>query len=103
MTVLMISMSFFSNVASQATGGRGEATAESSRTDEDTKAADRELEKNVHRALGKTKKLSSVDIRVHAEAGVVTLAGTVPNQRQVDKAAHVAESVPDVTSVWNYL
>ncbi|WP_410857649.1 BON domain-containing protein [Paraburkholderia sp. SIMBA_054] len=68
-----------------------------------TKADDRRLEKDVHHALGTTKHLTSIGIRVHADAGVVTLTGTVPNRVAVDRAASAAKGVPGVTQVRNNL
>jgi osmotically-inducible protein OsmY len=72
-------------------------------TDTTTAVADRKLEKDVHYAPGKTKHLTSRDIRVHAAAGVVTLSGSVPNRTALDRAAEAAQGVPGVTAVRNNL
>lgn len=67
------------------------------------KAADRALQKNVIRALSKTKGLRAATITVRAHGGAVTLEGTVPEQSQVGLATQAAESVEGVTSVTNSL
>lgn len=67
------------------------------------KAANRALQKDVLRALSKTKGLRNSTITVRANNGVVTLEGTVPEQSQIDQAAHAAEAVDGVISVKNAL
>lgn len=67
------------------------------------KAADRALQKNVLRALSKTRGLRVSAITVRARNGVVTLEGTVPEQSQIDLATQAAEAVEGVTSVTNAL
>lgn len=67
------------------------------------KAANRALQKQVLRALTKTKGLRNSTITVRANNGAVTLEGTVPEQSQVDLATHAAEGVAGVTSVKNAL
>lgn len=67
------------------------------------KAANRALQKEVLRALTKTKGLRNSTITVRASNGAVTLEGTVPEQSQVDMATHAAEGVAGVTSVKNAL
>jgi hyperosmotically inducible protein len=67
------------------------------------KAADRALQKDVLRALSKTKGLRVAAITVRARNGVVTLEGTVPEQSQVGLATQVAEGVEGVKSVTNAL
>ncbi|CAN7411026.1 BON domain-containing protein [Paraburkholderia hospita] len=57
----------------------------------------------INHALGKTKHLTSRDIRVHAAAGVVTLSGSVPNRSALDRAAQAAQEVPGVMAVRNNL
>lgn len=68
-----------------------------------TRAADRALEKEVVRALSKTKGLRVSTIGVRARNGVVTLEGMVPEQSQAELAARVAAGVPGVTQVKNAL
>ncbi|HEX7913108.1 MAG TPA: BON domain-containing protein [Paraburkholderia sp.] len=68
-----------------------------------TKAADRALGRKVRSALSKTKGLSVANITVRARSGAVTLAGTVPEQGQVDVATQAAQGVAGVTSVKNAL
>ncbi|CAE6962035.1 BON domain-containing protein [Paraburkholderia domus] len=67
------------------------------------RAADRALQKDVLRALSKTKGLRVSAITVRARNGVVTLEGTVPEQSQVGMAIQAAEGVEGVKSVTNAL
>jgi hyperosmotically inducible periplasmic protein len=67
------------------------------------RAANRALQKDVVRALSKTKGLRSSAITVRASNGAVTLEGTVPEESQMDLATHAAEAVPGVVSVKNML
>ncbi|NPT36681.1 BON domain-containing protein [Paraburkholderia xenovorans] len=67
------------------------------------KAADRALQKNVVRALSRTKGLRAATITVRAHNGAVILEGTVPEQAQVGLATQAAEGVEGVTSVTNAL
>ncbi|MFM0099513.1 BON domain-containing protein [Paraburkholderia nemoris] len=67
------------------------------------KAANRALGRKVRSALSKTKGLSVTNITVRARGGAVTLAGSVPEQPQVDLATQAAQGVPGVTSVKNAL
>ncbi|MEM5385094.1 BON domain-containing protein [Paraburkholderia phymatum] len=99
--VLTLSASVYAQTANAPNGASAAASADSTQTA--TKVDDRQLEKNVHHALGKTKHLTSIGIRVHADAGVVTLTGTVPNRAAVDRAASAAKGVPGVTEVRNNL
>ena len=68
-----------------------------------TKAADRALQKNVLRALSKTRGLRVSAITVRAHNGVVTLEGTVPEESQVELATQAAGAVEGVKSVTNAL
>jgi hyperosmotically inducible protein len=101
--VLILSASVFAQTAGAPNGASAAAPADSTQTATATKVNDRQLEKDVHHALGKTKHLTSIGIRVHADAGVVTLTGTVPNRAAVDRAASAARGVPGVTEVRNNL
>jgi|GEM_PF-1775911 len=99
---IMLSTSGFAQTTRAGNGGDAAASG-SAHADTTTGATDRKLEKDVHHALGKTKHLTSIGIRVHADAGVVTLSGTVPNRTALDRAAEVAQGVPGVTTVRNNL
>ncbi|MFL9902649.1 BON domain-containing protein [Paraburkholderia fungorum] len=68
-----------------------------------TKKADSALGRKVRNALSKTKGLSVANITVRARGGAVTLAGTVPEQPQIDLATQTAQGVAGVTSVKNAL
>ncbi|MFM0171771.1 BON domain-containing protein [Paraburkholderia sediminicola] len=67
------------------------------------KAADRALQKNVIRALSRTKGLRAATITVRVHNGAVILEGTVPEESQVGLATQAAEGVEGVTSVTNAL
>jgi osmotically-inducible protein OsmY len=67
------------------------------------KTANRQLGRKVRSALAKTKGLSVANITVRARGGAVTLAGTVPEQQQIDLATQSAQGVAGVTSVKNAL
>src|SRR5579864_2142619 len=67
------------------------------------RAANRQLQKTVRRALTRTKGLAASGIAVRARDGVVTLQGWVPEQSQVALALRTAQDVPGVTSVNNQL
>ena len=87
--------------SSDAMGSSGAAMAAPSA--KAVKKADRSLGRKVRSALSKTKGLSVTNITVRARGGAVTLAGTVPEQPQVDLATQAAQAVPGVTSVKNAL
>jgi hyperosmotically inducible protein len=63
------------------------------------RAANRQLQKQVRKALTRTKGLNGSGISVQARSGVVTLQGWVPEQSQAALATQAAEGVPGVTSV----
>lgn len=65
--------------------------------------ADRQLAKQVRHVLAKTKGLVSVNLTVRAKRGVVTLRGSVPDNKQVALAGQVAGGVNGVQSVDNQL
>ncbi|ASW00762.1 BON domain-containing protein [Paraburkholderia aromaticivorans] len=77
--------------------------AASAPTAKQVKAADRALGRKVRGVLAKTKGLSVANITVRARGGAVTLAGSVPEQQQIDIATQAAQGVAGVTSVKNAL
>ncbi|WP_025600735.1 BON domain-containing protein [Burkholderia sp. WSM2230] len=79
------------------------AAASSAATGKQAKAANRALGRKVRSALARTKGLSVANINVRARGGAVTLAGTVPEQSQIDVATQAAQGVAGVTSVKNAL
>jgi osmotically-inducible protein OsmY len=68
-----------------------------------SKQANRALRKSVYAALGKDKAIDAGSISVTAKDGAVTLAGTVAEATQIEKAAALAKGVPGVVSVKNKL
>ncbi|MFM0226069.1 BON domain-containing protein [Paraburkholderia dipogonis] len=91
------------NAYAQSSDAAAPAAASASPTAKQTKAADRALGRKVRTALSKTKGLSVANITVRARGGAVTLAGSVPEQPQVDLATQAAQGVAGVTSVKNAL
>ncbi|WP_244832000.1 BON domain-containing protein [Caballeronia sp. TF1N1] len=99
MALLSASMTGFAQNASDS----GAMVASSAAPASNNKAANRKLAKDVRRALSRTKDVSVANINVRALNGVVTLAGTVPDESQIDKATKSAQGVAGVTSVKNAL
>jgi osmotically-inducible protein OsmY len=67
------------------------------------RAANRQLQKKVRRALVHVRGLNASGIAVRARGGAVTLQGWVPEQSQVQLALSTAQGVPGVVSVSNQL
>lgn len=63
------------------------------------KTKDALLETKVAGALATTPDVHSLDISVAAQSGVIHLSGSAPDQRQIDKAREVAQSVDGVERV----
>ncbi|HZZ11333.1 MAG TPA: BON domain-containing protein [Paraburkholderia sp.] len=91
------------NAYAQSSDATAPAAASAAPSAKSTKAADRAMGRKVRSALSKTKGLSVANITVRARGGAVTLAGTVPEQPQVDIATQAAQGVAGVTSVKNAL
>ncbi|NML97086.1 BON domain-containing protein [Paraburkholderia sp. RP-4-7] len=79
------------------------ASAPASTSAVSSKTANRALQKNVRRALSRSKGLSVANILVRAQGGAITLQGTVPESGQIDLATKIAGGVAGVTSVVNRL
>jgi osmotically-inducible protein OsmY len=67
------------------------------------RAANRALQRKVRSTLARTKGLTVGNITVKARDGAVTLAGSVPEQAQIELATNAAQGVAGVTSVNNAL
>lgn len=65
--------------------------------------ADFKLEHAVQKAFDKEKHFDSSDVRVVSRKGVVTLDGTMPDDKQIQKATEIATATPGVKSVTNSL
>jgi hyperosmotically inducible periplasmic protein len=61
------------------------------------------LEEAVQKAFDKQKHFDSSGIRVVSRDGVVSLEGTMPDDKQIARATDVATSTPGVKSVTNSL
>jgi osmotically-inducible protein OsmY len=91
------------NAYAQSSDAEAPMAASSAPTAKQAKAANHALGRKVRSALSKTKGLSVANITVRAHGGAVTLAGSVPEQPQIDLATQAAQGVPGVTSVKNAL
>jgi hyperosmotically inducible periplasmic protein len=98
--VVAASVNAFAQASDAGTAPASSGAAPSAKS---TKAANKQLAKDVRHALTKTKGLVSSNITVRATGGAVTLAGTVPDAAQIDKATAAAKGVSGVTSVKNAL
>jgi len=65
--------------------------------------ADKQLARDVRKALSKAPNFNVSNVFVKARGGVVTLSGSVSDGVQMRQAADVAMGVPGVTSVSNQL
>jgi hyperosmotically inducible periplasmic protein len=63
------------------------------------KTKDALLETRVAGALATTPGIESLDIAVAAQSGTIHLSGSVPDQRQMDKARDVAQNIDGVERV----
>ncbi|MGF6920072.1 BON domain-containing protein [Paraburkholderia sp. 40] len=86
-----------------ATASTPAASAASDQSKSATRAANRQLQKKVRRALAHTKGLNASGIAVRANDGALTLQGWVPEQSQLQLALRTAQGVPGVVSVNNQL
>jgi len=68
-----------------------------------TQPSDRQLAKDVRRALKKAGGIDMAALSVRVKNGVVTLAGSVPATTEAAKASEVARGVSGVASVRNKL
>jgi osmotically-inducible protein OsmY len=71
-------------------------------TKKEQRRADRQLSKDVRRAL-EAQHIDTGNVLIAAQRGVVTLHGTVPDPGQIEKAEEVTKAVPGVQSVKTYL
>jgi osmotically-inducible protein OsmY len=101
--IVLASVSAYAQSSDAAATPAAPMAASSAPSAKSVKAANRALGRKVRNALSKTKGLSVTNITVRARGGAVTLAGTVPEQPQVDLATQAAQAVPGVTSVKNAL
>jgi hyperosmotically inducible periplasmic protein len=101
--VLLLSASLSALAQDGAANVQASGPSASANTAQTAKAADRALQKQVRRALARTKGLDITNVTVRARGGLVTLQGSVPDAQQVDLAGRVANGVDGVTSVKNGL
>jgi osmotically-inducible protein OsmY len=91
-----------SNVYAQASNAMPMASSPAASSGKAT-PADKQLARDVRKALSKAPNFNVSNVFVKARGGVVTLSGSVPDGLQIQQAAEVAMSVPGVTSVNNHL
>ena len=101
--IVLASVSAYAQSSDAAATPAAPMAASSAPSAKSVKAANRALGRKVRSALSKTKGLSVTNITVRARSGAVTLAGTVPEQEQIDIATQAAQGVAGVTSVKNAL
>ncbi|MFM0012063.1 BON domain-containing protein [Paraburkholderia sediminicola] len=87
----------------EATGSQAPSQTVGASDAKAAKAANRALRTVVIRQLSRTRGLNVDGINVVAEDGAVTLAGTVPETRQIDLATDVTRDVSSVREVRNRL
>lgn len=75
------------------------ASAAAAPSAKQVRQANRALGRKVRSTLAKTKGLSVANITVRARGGDITLAGSVPEQAQIDLATQAAQGVAGVKSV----
>lgn len=82
-------------------GVPAQTTSNPAQAEKDNRAANRQLVKDVRRALkdARNQGLRFRNITVRANNGVVTLTGSVPEASQIDLAINTAKGVPGVESV----
>lgn len=64
---------------------------------------DRQLARDVRKALSKAPNFNVSNVFVKAHDGAVSLTGSVGDGPQIEEATEVAKGVPGVTSVQNHL
>ncbi|MFC0401088.1 BON domain-containing protein [Paraburkholderia rhizosphaerae] len=64
---------------------------------------DKQLARDVRKALSKAPNFNVSNVFVKARAGVITLSGSVSDGHQIQQASEVTMGVPGVTSVSNHL
>ncbi|WP_250517245.1 BON domain-containing protein [Caballeronia sp. INDeC2] len=102
--VLVVAVSMNAGIVSAyAQSSDAAAAASAAPSAKSTKAANRQLARDVRKSLTKVKGLSTSNISVRARGGAVTLAGTVPDAAQIDQATEAAKATAGVTSVRNAL
>jgi hyperosmotically inducible protein len=65
--------------------------------------ADFKLEHTVQKRFDKEKHFDSSDVRVVARKGVITLDGTMADDKQIERATEISTATPGVKSVTNSL
>lgn len=71
-------------------------------TKKEQRRADRQLSKDIRRAL-EAQHIDTGNVQITAQRGFVTLRGTVPDPGQIQIADEVTKAVPGVQSVKSYL
>jgi hyperosmotically inducible periplasmic protein len=96
--VALLSVPAFSQSSSDATATQGAPT-----TKKALRMENRQTARDVRKAMTAVKGLQSDKIVVIVKGNTVTLAGTVPEESQIDLAEKAAKSVPKAQTVANDL
>jgi hyperosmotically inducible periplasmic protein len=80
-----------------------DASSAATPTKKQIRTQNRALERTVRKTLSKVKGLTSSDVTILVKGGVITLAGSVPDESEIELAGNAAKSVTGVTSVQNRL
>jgi hyperosmotically inducible protein len=91
-----------SNAYAQASNAMPTASSSATSSGKAT-PSDKQLARDVRKALSKVPNFNVSNVFVKARGGVVTLSGSVPDGPQIQQAADVANGVPGVVSVNNHL
>ncbi|MFL9900402.1 BON domain-containing protein [Paraburkholderia fungorum] len=101
--IVVVSINAWSQTSESAASSTQSSMApESGGSAKATRQANRALSKKVLHALSKGG-VNTSRINIIAKGSAVTLAGSVTDSSQIDKATEVAKGVPGVTSVKNSL
>lgn len=100
--VVMGCVTLTSNVYAQASNAMPMASSPGASSGKAT-PTDKQLARDVRKALSKAPNFNVSNVFVKARSGVVTLSGSVPDGPQIQQATDVAKGVPGVTSVSNRL
>ncbi|MPW23135.1 BON domain-containing protein [Paraburkholderia sp. CNPSo 3157] len=89
--------------AAHASSGAAQAKAALKAQRRSMKTADRELASDVRKALSRSGDVSMSHMSVLVNSGAVTLAGSVPEASQIERAQQRAQNVSGVTGVTSRL
>ncbi|ACC74943.1 BON domain-containing protein [Paraburkholderia phymatum] len=101
-SLLVVAACATSNVFAQASNAMPMASSPAGGSGKGA-TSDKQLARDVRKALSKAPHFNVSNVFVKARGGVVTLSGSVSDGAQIQQATEVAMGVPGVTSVNNHL